>query len=196
MKLTKDVGIFNNFLSENECDYFISLFKNKKKKGFACNRQDSEGSELTMKSDESISINIYEEFVGKFKEQIDNFVDNFWNNAFPKYSEKYPTLSQRRYDLKGFKIQKTLPGEGYHVWHDEHQLAYLDSSRILTYVIYLNDNFTAGETEFLSQNMRISPKKGTLAIFPCNYTHVHRGNPPLSGEKYILTGWVHEVGKG
>jgi hypothetical protein len=195
MKLEKDVGIFDHFLSDDECDFFIELFKNKEKKGFVVNRQDSEGSELTTKADTSISINIYEEFDGKPKEKINSFIDNFWNNAFPKYAKKYPTLMQRRWDLKGFKIQKTIPGEGYHVWHDEHQLSYLDSSRVLTYIIYLNDEYEAGETEFLSKHMRITTKKGSLAIFPANYTHVHRGNPPLTGEKYILTGWVHDIGR-
>jgi hypothetical protein len=27
-------------------------------------------------------------------------------------------------------------------------------------------------------------------VFPSGYTHTHRGNPPLSGEKIILTGWL------
>ena len=196
MELINDVGIFDHFLSDDECDHFIELFKNKEKNGFAYNRQDSEGVDASIKADTSISINVYEEFQGLPQEKVDSLIKNFWDNAFKQYAKKYPTLTKRRYDLKGFKIQKTIPGEGYHVWHDEHQLSYLDSSRVLTYIIYLNDGFAGGETELLSKNMRITPKKGTLAVFPCNYTHAHRGNPPLTGEKYILTGWVHEVGKG
>ena len=37
---------------------------------------------------------------------------------------------------------------------------------------------------------RVAAKKGRLVIFPANYPWTHRGNPPLSGEKYIMTGWV------
>ena len=189
MELINDIGIFDHFLSDDECDYFIELFKNKEKHGFVYDRQYSEGSSPIIKKDTSFGINVYEEH----NAPIDNFLDNFWKNAWTTYSEKYPTLAQRSCDLLNFKLQKTLPGGGYHVWHDEHQLSYKDSSRVTTYIIYLNDDFDAGETEFISKSMRIQPKKGTLAIFPCNYTHAHRGNPPLTGEKYILTGWVHNI---
>lgn len=47
-----------------------------------------------------------------------------------------------------------------------------------------------GETEFLYYPRRIKPKQGTLIVFPGAFTHAHRGNPPLSGDKYIITGWI------
>ena len=55
--------------------------------------------------------------------------------------------------------------------------------------LYLNDNFDAGETEFLHQHRREIPKKGDVLIFPAGYTHTHRGNPPIGGEKYLITSW-------
>ena len=58
------------------------------------------------------------------------------------------------------------------------------------YILYLNDVPEGGETEFLYQRLRVSPKEGTLVIFPASYTHTHRGNPPLRGSKYIMTGWI------
>ena len=61
---------------------------------------------------------------------------------------------------------------------------------IKTYILYLNDVEEGGETELLYQSMRFKPEAGTLLLFPAGFTHTHRGNPPLSGEKYIMTGWV------
>jgi hypothetical protein len=60
----------------------------------------------------------------------------------------------------------------------------------MAFILYLNDVEDGGETEFLYYHKRIKPKQGTLILFPAGYTHTHRGNPPLKGSKYILTGWV------
>jgi len=64
------------------------------------------------------------------------------------------------------------------------------SNRLLTRMVYLNDVEEGGETEFLYQSMRVKPKQGTLVIWPAAFTHTHRGNPPLSNSKYIVTGWT------
>ena len=86
------------------------------------------------------------------------------------------------------KIQKTIPGEGYHVWHCEHGALPL-GSRIALVMLYLNDVEEGGETEWLYQSRRVKPRTGTMVICPSGFTHTHRGNPPLSGDKYIATGW-------
>jgi hypothetical protein len=56
--------------------------------------------------------------------------------------------------------------------------------------VYLNDIDEAGETEFLYQKRRISPKENTLIIWPAAFTHTHRGNVVHGAKsKYIITGW-------
>jgi len=88
------------------------------------------------------------------------------------------------------KIQKTLPTEGYHIWHIEHQKGFHNEARSLVFSIYLNDVVDGGETEFLNFSQRVKPKTGRIVIWPSGFPYVHRGNPPLSGEKYILTSWM------
>ena len=91
----------------------------------------------------------------------------------------------------GMKIQKTLPKEGYHVWHVEWNSTSFDQlQRCLVYSIYLNDVEEGGETEFLHFSKRVKPKTGRIVIWPAAFPYVHRGNPPLSGEKYMLTSWI------
>ena len=42
---------------------------------------------------------------------------------------------------------------------------------------------------FLYQKRKFKPQKGDVLIWPGGFTHLHRGNPPTSGDKYICTGW-------
>ena len=43
------------------------------------------------------------------------------------------------------------------------------------------------------QNLRVEPKVGKTLIWPAQWTHTHRGNPPLSGFKMYATGWFSLV---
>mgnify|MGYP005682711673 FL=1 len=84
-------------------------------------------------------------------------------------------------------MQKTAPTEGYHMFHAEN-LNYNNNIRTMAWMVYLNDVEEGGETEFLYQKLKVKPAKGTVLIWPGGYTHLHRGNPPMS-DKYIATGW-------
>ena len=87
-------------------------------------------------------------------------------------------------------MQKTEQSQGYHVWHMEHSSG-MDSYRtICAWALFLNDVEEGGELEFLYQSKRVKPKQGDFVLWPAGYTHHHRGNPPISGVKYIYTGWL------
>jgi len=100
-----------------------------------------------------------------------------------KYALTHSTLQH-----KTFKIHKVLPTQGYHVWHSENPSS-LSSDRILAYSTYLKVPEDGGETEFRHQSYRVKPVVGRTLIWPAGFTHTHRGNPPLDGEKYYITGW-------
>jgi hypothetical protein len=110
--------------------------------------------------------------------------------ALKIYFEHYPVLKNGRYFHLNCKFQRTRPGEGYHDWHYENNgdTAY----RKIVTMLYLNDVDEGGETEFLYLHRRIKPRQGRLLVFPAGFTHTHRGNPPLSGDKYVLTSWLEE----
>ena len=37
---------------------------------------------------------------------------------------------------------------------------------------------------------KIAPSTGALLLAPTAFTHTHRGNRPVGGDKFIATGWV------
>lgn len=84
---------------------------------------------------------------------------------------------------------------GYHHWHSEHFPSPHDPQneslhRVLLWMYYLNDVSEGGGTSFYYQDKTISPKQGTLVIAPAGFTHTHRGEVPVSNDKYILTSWI------
>lgn len=87
------------------------------------------------------------------------------------------------YELTIPRVEKIAPGEGF-TWHVD---AVAQDARFLTLLVYLNDVHKGGQTEFLEQELVVNPTAGALLIFPCFWTHVHRGHPPREGFKYTLS---------
>jgi hypothetical protein len=110
--------------------------------------------------------------------------------------------------LSGFEITTFLhylPGQTFAPHHD-----YLDDSlpgyvrevadhgqRILTFLLYLNDDFAGGETEFPLAGIRHKGRKGDALFFwnvhpdgNLDRETLHAGLPPTHGEKWLLSQWV------
>jgi hypothetical protein len=114
--------------------------------------------------------------------------ESLLSNAFGPYVNEFICLKDPTGWVSGSTLlQKTEPCQGYHTFHFENG-GYNNVARHVTWMIYLNDVEEGGETEFLYQCRRIKPKRGLGAIWPGQFTHLHRGNPPMS-TKYTLTGW-------
>ena len=105
------------------------------------------------------------------------------------YLERFPVLGMRKFMIHDCKIKKIKCGAGFHAWHYENGDV-SNSRRTFVVQIYLNDDFDGGETEFLYQNKREKASAGDVLVFPCQFTHVHRGNPPIDGDKYLVTSWA------
>ena len=85
----------------------------------------------------------------------------------------------------------------------EHELAESHlvngGQRTTTAIMYLNDNFEGGETEFPRMSLKIQPKKGKLVVWknvdlmnsPME-SSLHAGLPVKSGVKYLSTLWIRE----
>jgi len=105
-----------------------------------------------------------------------------------EYIQTFSVLNRRKFLIYDCKVKKIPQGGGFHNWHYENgSINYAPRAFVLQ--LYLNDDFEGGETEFLYQNRREEAKQGDVIIFPCGYTHTHRGNPPIGGTKYIATSW-------
>jgi len=209
------IMLFEDFFTLKECKETIAWYQLYEDAGMTQNRFHGEGTIKNRKDDEYLHLSDIIKGISKgivenasdedvkqnkpLKYEIDAgkafgtsgiFNDRFWNKVWPVYEQKYSTLTDHnRIVIKHMKFQKTEIGSGYHVWHEEYSGHKDADVRVLTWILYLNDVDEGGETEFLYYPGRIKPKAGSLVLFPAYFTHVHRGNPPISNTKYIITGW-------
>lgn len=205
------IGIYDGFMSVEDCRRTITEFDEYERHGLGMNRQQHDGVSKHLKDD----FNMFQENLlqqnindrmrndtgegdmapplemdmGRTFSTANFFLDQFFNRVWQDYTDRYPCLKETGVTIRHLKYQRTHIGQGYHVWHTEDMgLAYDD--RCAVFMLYLNDVHEGGETEFLYYPGRITPRTGRLIIWPAGYTHVHRGNPPISNTKYVLTGWV------
>ena len=121
---------------------------------------------------------------------IASCINRYLHDAFKTYRNEVFELDYMNLESYRVKVQRTLSGEGYHTWHCEQDGKFNDT-RIMTWSLFLNDVKEGGETEFLKQGIRIKPEAGMFAFWPGAFMYQHRGNPPISGAKYIATGWYN-----
>lgn len=193
MNATHDnfIGIYEDLFPPEYCEKAIRYFEDMTESGFVFSRQQTSQNTKTQKSDLALFSHSETEInLNGTKILQRQFNETFWGVAYKSYASVYSVVDENgSHASYSFKLQKTNPGEGYHVWHFEADTR-TNCNRLLTWMLYLNDVEEGGETEFLYLHKRIKPKAGTLLIWPAAFTHTHRGNPPLSGSKYVITGWT------
>jgi hypothetical protein len=189
VKIENFIGIYEDAFTKEYCESVIDYFDSSVKAGIAVDRQKDRRTSKLEKDD----LQVYAHTSANLKdsnEVILQFNNTFWNGIYPNYSSTFAILNDyAEHKSYCFKVQKTEIGQGYHVWHSETTNREI-SNRILAWTLYLNDVEEGGETEFLYYPKRIKPKAGTLVLWPAGFTHTHRGNPPISNTKYIVTGWI------
>jgi hypothetical protein len=192
MEFKDFIGIEQGVFTPEFCQSVINYHTQAADAGFVMNRQQADASTLKVQKDDESLYMHHEECVSLegTKVIMQQFKNAFSTQLYPQYVNEFDILkTSENTQLKYVKVQKTNVGGGYHTWHYETDRRDT-SNRVLAWMIYLNDVEEGGETEFLYQHLRVKPTTGTFVIWPAGFTHTHRGNPPLSNTKYIMTGWL------
>ena len=139
--------------------------------------------------------------VKKIKDSIDVYFHNgsqepFILNFFQLLS-KYITEYDNKYNIPTVQtdtvhiISHYKKKGGYFNLHYERDVL-RKTTRQLAYMLYCN-TLKNGGTEFPFQNKILKAIKGTLFIWPSDFTHPHRGVISDKEEKYIVTGWFNII---
>jgi hypothetical protein len=189
MIVEEHIAVFKNALSVEACNYYIDYFETAKSLNNTFSRQ-PENKKIN-KNDEMVVIERDWDLLIKKNDSHSQAAMNVLGEKYNEYVEAYSILQDgsAAHSVYHMQMQKTVIGGGYHIWHYENSAREM-SNRLVVFMFYLNDVHEGGETEFLYQHKRYKPEAGTLVLWPATYTHTHRGNPPLSNDKYIITGWL------
>jgi predicted 2-oxoglutarate/Fe(II)-dependent dioxygenase YbiX len=64
--------------------------------------------------------------------------------------------------------------------------------RVVSVVMYLNDNYTGGNIEFPHFKYDLKPPANSMIFFPSNYIYSHIAHPVQEGTKYAVVTWITE----
>ena len=181
-ELNDFIHIYENALESDICDFLVSLFDQTSDKH---ERFENEGKpnftqfNLTENKEITSEVNQIHNHVIKnvftYRDKYYEFVDT---RVFPK-----------DHAFEQFRIKKYNPGGEDRFDTHVDVLDYPSARRFLSFMWYLNDVETGGETVF--KDLTIQPKKGTLLIFPPLWLFPHKGNAPISESKYIMSTYLH-----
>jgi hypothetical protein len=188
-KIENFIGFYENAVSSENCQRMIDYFENLRQLNLVVN-QEHYTTNPTVRKDESIFL-MHPDIITlpKGAPITMPFIDALWK-CYEHYIKEFEVLTAAaKHGFYMIRIQRTDIGGGFHNWHFENT-GNETSNRLVTFMMYLNDVEDGGETEFLYLHKRIKAETGKLLIWPSTFSHTHRGNPPLSGVKYIVTGWL------
>src|SRR6056300_619461 len=118
------IGIFDDCFGAKMCDEYIKYYKELDSKGFVLQRQQERpNTDPTDVKDNGVDLVIppFSNF-GDFNitYHAAEFNSIFWSSIYPEYTKKYSILkAYPQHNIYSIRLQRTLPGEGYHVWHSE-----------------------------------------------------------------------------
>ena len=174
--------VYEDALEPDICEFLIANFEENVDKH---ERYDNEGkpnftqynlTENHKASDQLISV--HNHLVRKTIEYRDIYYQFIDARVFPE-EHAFEQFRVKKYNADGVDQFDT------HV----DVLDYPTARRYLSFTWYLNDVATGGTTIF--KDLQITPKVGSLLIFPPLWMFPHKGDFPISNPKYILTTYLH-----
>ena len=177
MCLTDYIKVYDDVLDKDICEYFSLLFQmspsNEKVKNKVINFS-------------QLNINKH------FKESLPPLIRGT-REALSRYKEDVKETShfpKNTLSLEEFRVKCYNAGTGEqfdtHVDVGDHNSA----KRFLSFLFYLNNDFTGGQTRFFD-DYYITPKMGSVLVFPPTWQYPHAGLPVDTGRKFIISTYLH-----
>ncbi|PIF43842.1 2-oxoglutarate-Fe(II)-dependent oxygenase superfamily protein [Chryseobacterium sp. 52] len=170
VELHPQIFLIEDFLTSAECDEYIAIAQEKVFEEAKVNMQGHQMMSKGIRNNDRLMV-----FDNKLAEDL-----------FRKAAEFLPEADEN-YKLQNFnemfRVYKYSPGQRFKMHRDGSYIRNENEKSFYTFLIYLNDDFEGGETEF--ENLfTVAPKKGSALVF--YHPLRHEGKILISGLKYVL----------
>ncbi len=169
-ELHPQIFLIENFLSEAECDECIDTSEEKV----------FEEAKITMFGKQLMSKGV------RNNDRLMIFDRDLAERLFKRAYDFLPGFHEnyKIHDFNEmFRVYKYTPGQRFKMHHDGSYIRNENEKSFYTFMIYLNDDFEGGETEF-ERLFTVAPKKGSALVF--YHPLRHEGKTLIGGTKYVL----------
>ncbi|MDJ1492602.1 2OG-Fe(II) oxygenase [Cytophagaceae bacterium DM2B3-1] len=167
--LTDKIFTIEDFLLPSECHTYITLSENL---GY-------EPAKVTTEKGESVLEEVRNNNRTFYKSE--DLAEILWH----KVQSFAPAKIGNSYAIglnELFRFYKYQPGHRFKRHQDQSYIRNATEASYFTFMIYLNDNFSGGDTLFT--NLKVQPKEGMALIFL--HSLYHEGSEVTQGMKYVL----------
>jgi hypothetical protein len=137
--------------------------------------------------------------VEKDRDFSNKFSSGLWDHT-TEYLRKFEFCSpeyahghsfDRNFKIEELSFLKYKKGGFYKLHSDEDFLWKCISEwyRLISYVYFVNDDYSGGKLVFPQHDQKIHPKKNRLVIFPSNWCFEHTVEPVIKGTRYTIVTW-------
>jgi hypothetical protein len=191
--MIETIQIFENVIPDNICDEIVSRYEGLET-SFIFKAKVHKGDDLKYRNNDILYILDNPElekedsrFVGLVSDYL---LNKIYNDAVVPYNKSMSGAFDGLpfWTIDELDLLKYYKNEGFYKEHIDSDG--VNANRYFSILVYLNDVETGGETSFPLQDKTIKPKRGSVAIFPSDWTHPHIGCMPTSNDKYVIVCWA------
>jgi len=179
--------IIEKFITDDTCNKIISLTHEKTSHQATTLNTNEDNAEIQLnKNTRNTDVFDLGEYSFEFKTLLESTFKNIIKHIYNKEIAWYEEPNFLRYQPGGFYA---LHADSEN-WDAEKKQWIRSIERDLSFLIYLNEDYSGGEIVFPHFNFTFKPKKGMFVCFPSDHRYIHKVNETTAGIRYVIVTWA------
>lgn len=191
LKYNGIIAIYDNVIDKDICTRILQTVESSGEK-FQTSKINTTDKSVLLMTLEEIAITDNTKLT-----KLDELLYNIFNTSIMQYiidinhnstNDEYSIINITSDD--GYKLL-CYPPDAFHKPHVDQNTDENDKKKLclVSGILYLNEDFEGGQTNFPLQNVSITPKIGRVILFPSSFSHIYESKPIISGYKYAIVTW-------